>query len=110
MRHGRAVVATAIGLAMSAALLGAARLGGGPPATAVGASTAPAWQGHEHGQPATSDAPYKGPVERYQWPYPTRPAPPPGRVKHFRVDVFEHVTKVSDETAPLRVWSFGING
>jgi len=110
MRHGRAVVATAIGLAMSAALLGAARLGGGAPASAVGATSTAALGGHDHGQNSTSDVPYKGPVEGYRWPDPALPAPPPGRVKHFRVDVFEHVTKVSDETVPMRVWSFGVNG
>ncbi|HJZ61922.1 MAG TPA: hypothetical protein VKD47_07205, partial [Miltoncostaeaceae bacterium] len=110
MRHGRAVVATVIGLAMSATLLGAARLGGGTAAPAAGATSTAALGGHEHGQNSTSDVPYKGPVEGYRWPDPTLPAPPPGRVKHFRVDVFEHVTKVSDETVPMRVWSFGVNG
>jgi len=48
--------------------------------------------------------------ERYETPDPTLPAPPPGAVKHFRVDVYEHVTKVSDELAPTRVWSYGVNG
>jgi nitrite reductase (NO-forming) len=48
--------------------------------------------------------------ERYRRPDPALPAPPPGRVKHFRVDVLMHVTKVSDEDPPLRVWSFGVDG
>jgi nitrite reductase (NO-forming) len=48
--------------------------------------------------------------EPYQRPDPTLPAPPPGDVKEFRVDVYEHVTKVSADLPPTRVWSFGVNG
>jgi nitrite reductase (NO-forming) len=48
--------------------------------------------------------------EEYQRPDPTLPSPPPGDVKRFQVDVYEHVTKVSDDFAPTRVWSFGVNG
>ena len=48
--------------------------------------------------------------EPYQRPDPTLPAVPAGAVKHFRVDVYERVTKVSDDLAPTRVWSYGVNG
>jgi nitrite reductase (NO-forming) len=48
--------------------------------------------------------------EPYQRPDPTLPAPPPGDVKRFEVDVYEHVTKVSDDLAPTRVWSYAVNG
>lgn len=48
--------------------------------------------------------------EAYRRPDPTLPAPPPGEVKRFRVDVFEHVTEVSADQPPTRVWSFGVNG
>jgi nitrite reductase (NO-forming) len=48
--------------------------------------------------------------EPYKRPDPTLPAPPAGEVKNFRVDVFEHVTKVSADLPPTRVWSFGVNG
>jgi nitrite reductase (NO-forming) len=48
--------------------------------------------------------------EKYQMPDPTLPSPPVGAVKHFRVDVYEHVTKVADDLAPTRVWSYGVNG
>jgi uncharacterized cupredoxin-like copper-binding protein len=48
--------------------------------------------------------------EPYRRPDPTLPAVPPGAVKRFKVDVFEHVTKVSNDLAPTRVWSFGVNG
>jgi nitrite reductase (NO-forming) len=41
---------------------------------------------------------------------PELPAIPAGPVKHFKVDVYEHVTKVSEELAPTEVWSFAING
>lgn len=48
--------------------------------------------------------------EAYKRPSPYLPAIPPGKVKHFRVVVYEHVTKVSDDVAPKRVWSFAVNG
>jgi len=48
--------------------------------------------------------------EAYQRPDPTLPAVPEGDVKKFRIDVYEHVTKVSDDLAPTRVWSFAVNG
>ena len=41
---------------------------------------------------------------------PELPAIPAGAVKRFKVDVYEHVTKVSDELAPTEVWSYAING
>ena len=41
---------------------------------------------------------------------PTLPPPPPGVVKKFKVDVFQHVTQVSKELAPTEVWSFAVNG
>ncbi|HET8951951.1 MAG TPA: multicopper oxidase domain-containing protein [Solirubrobacteraceae bacterium] len=41
---------------------------------------------------------------------PKLPAPPPGAVKHFKVDVYQHVTQVSKELAPTEVWSFAVNG
>src|SRR5918994_3119522 len=48
--------------------------------------------------------------ERFERVNPELPATPAGAIKRFRVDVYEHVTKVSDELAPTRVWSFGVNG
>lgn len=48
--------------------------------------------------------------EPYRRPDPTLPATPAGEVKRFKVDVYEHVTKVSAELPPTRVWSFGVNG
>jgi nitrite reductase (NO-forming) len=41
---------------------------------------------------------------------PDLPAIPNGAVKRFKVDVYEHVTKVSDDLAPTEVWSYAING
>ena len=41
---------------------------------------------------------------------PTLPAIPPGVVKKFKVDVFQHVTQVSKALAPTEVWSFAVNG
>jgi nitrite reductase (NO-forming) len=41
---------------------------------------------------------------------PTLPQVPPGPVKKFDVDVFQHVTQVSKDLAPTEVWSFAVNG
>jgi nitrite reductase (NO-forming) len=46
----------------------------------------------------------------YERPDPALPAVPAGEVKRFEIDVYEHVTKVSDDLAPTRVWSYGVNG
>src|SRR5262249_60412236 len=92
MRHGRAVVATVIGLAMSATLLGAARLGGGTAAPAAGATSTAALGGPEHGQNSTPDAPYKAPVGGYRGPAPPLPGPRPGRGGDFRADALTTVT------------------
>ena len=94
----------------------------------VGAVSSVAWAlsldqgGHQHppaavtahashvAAPASAE-PGAGPAyERYRRPDPTLPAVPPGRVKHFRVDVLMHRTKVADDRPALRVWSFGVNG
>jgi nitrite reductase (NO-forming) len=48
--------------------------------------------------------------EKFERVDPALPAIPPGAVKRFKVDVYEHVTKVSDDLAPTEVWSYAING
>ena len=48
--------------------------------------------------------------EEYQEVDPTLPPIPEGAVKKFKVDVFEHVTKVAADKPALNVWSYGING
>lgn len=63
----------------------------------------------EHAAPAGGGA-EKVAFEPYRRPDPTLPATPAGEVKRFKVDVYEHVTKVSAELPPTRVWSFGVNG
>ena len=35
---------------------------------------------------------------------------PAGKVKTFKVDVYQHVTQVSEALAPTEVWSFAVNG
>ena len=60
------------------------------------------------GEAAAAD--FREDVEQYRRPDPRLPDPPPGAVKKFRVDVFEHVTCVSDDQPATRVWSFGVNG
>lgn len=49
-------------------------------------------------------------VEPFQRVDPELPAIPEGKVKRFELDVFEHVTKVSDDHPATRVWSYAING
>ena len=49
-------------------------------------------------------------VEKFAPVDPTLPAIPEGDVKKFKVDVYEHVTKVSDELPATRVWSYAVNG
>jgi len=49
-------------------------------------------------------------AEPYARPDPALPAVPAGAIKKFRVDVFEHVTRVSERLPPTRVWSYGVNG
>src|SRR5688572_1424464 len=41
---------------------------------------------------------------------PTLPPVPAGKVKTFKVDVYQHVTQVSKDLAPTEVWSFTVNG
>jgi nitrite reductase (NO-forming) len=48
--------------------------------------------------------------EAYKTPDPTLPAVPAGAVKKFRVDVFQHVTKVAADKPATQVWSFAVNG
>ena len=64
------------------------------------------------GQDQSSDtaASFDGDVEEYKRPDPTLPAPPAGDVKKFRLDVYEHVTKVSADKPATRVWSYAVNG
>jgi nitrite reductase (NO-forming) len=61
--------------------------------------------------PAPTAAEAKGvKFEKFERVDPALPAIPPGTVKRFKVDVYEHVTKVSDDLAPTEVWSYAING
>lgn len=41
---------------------------------------------------------------------PTLPAVPAGAVKHFTVDVDEHVVQVAKDLAPTRAWTYTVNG
>ena len=59
---------------------------------------------------STHATPFDGKVEEYKRPNPTLPAPPAGDVKKFRLDVYEHVTKVSADKPATRVWSYAVNG
>ena len=70
------------------------------------AGTAATGAAHDH----STHASFSGDVEEYKRPDATLPAPPAGDVKEFRVDVYEHVTKVSADQPATRVWSYAVNG
>ncbi len=87
---------------------------GGQATEAAAPAAGTATEGHTM---AAADSPQTGScedsvedVEEYRRPDPRLPSPPRGPVKKFRVDVFEHVTCVSDDKPATRVWSFGVNG
>jgi nitrite reductase (NO-forming) len=77
---------------------------GGSSATTAAAPAAPA----KHAAPTAS--PKNIAFEPYKTPDPTLPAVPAGKVKKFKVEVFQHVTKVAPDKPPTQVWSFGVNG
>jgi len=68
---------------------------------------------------AASGTPAKAPTladakgvafEKFSKVDPTLPAVPPGSVKKFTVDVFQHVTQVDANLAPTEAWSYAVNG
>jgi len=62
-------------------------------------------------RPAPSLADAKGvKFEKFEPVSATLPPVPSGTVKKFKVDVFQHVTQVSEALAPTEVWSFAVNG
>ena len=83
---------------------------GGSSAPAADAASAPAADDSQNdaAQAGTGSDTVAG-TEAYKRPDPSLPAVPAGAVKRFKVDVFEHVTKVSNEKPATRVWSFGVN-
>jgi nitrite reductase (NO-forming) len=100
------IVAIVAGIVLAALLAPRGLLdddGGQSEEAAAPSSTAPA--------PAPTAAEAKGvKFERFERVDPALPATPPGAIKRFEVDVYEHVTKVSDDLAPTEVWSYAING
>ena len=106
-----AVVALGLVMGLGVLLISLTRDSGDPeaPVTAVSEPGGQATPASGHASRGATDL-GPGEVEPYKRPDPTLPAVPPGAVKKFRVDVFEHVTRVSNEQPPTRVWSFGVNG
>jgi nitrite reductase (NO-forming) len=94
----------AAGAAITAIGLVIAFNGGGADEQVV--TQAPA-TGDDHSAQATA---FNGEVEEYKRPDPTLPASPAGDVKKFRLDVYEHVTKVSADQPATRIWSYAVNG
>ena len=116
-REGLAIVLAVCALGaiigLAVLLVGLTRGSDGSSAAPSEAVSAPAEAGAAENDPgaqagAASDA--VADVEPYKRPDPALPAIPAGPVKKFKVDVFEHVTKVSKEKPATRVWSFGVNG
>lgn len=97
-----------LALVVASTAMSASDPGHSPHPAAQPASASPMPAGHEGRavRAAASDVAF----EPYDRPSPDLPAVPPGKVKRFRVVVYEHVTKVSDSVAPKRVWSFAVNG
>ena len=84
-----------------------------PAAVPAAAATPAATQGgpaHDMAARGGAAADEDAPVEPFEAVDPTLPAIPEGAVKKFKVDVYEHVTKVSDKLPATRVWSYAING
>ena len=106
-----AVAAVALAVTLAVAFTGG--FAGGAEATAAGAQAAGGGSGSHgsanHATAAASDGEALQ-VEEYQRPDPVLPAVPSGDVKRFRMDVYEHVTKVADDKPATRVWSYGVNG
>ena len=48
--------------------------------------------------------------EKFQPVDPTLPAVPAGAVKKFTVDVMEHMTQVDPNLAPVKAWTYTVNG
>jgi nitrite reductase (NO-forming) len=102
------IVAIVAGIVLAVLLAPRGPLGAGgqesdSTATAAAGASAPA--------PAPTAADAKGvKFEKFQRVNPELPAIPAGPVKRFKVDVYEHVTKVSDDLAPTEVWSYAVNG
>jgi nitrite reductase (NO-forming) len=102
------VLAIVAGLGLGVALAASGRLtnsdaGAAPNGGGKGAASAlPAAPTADEGRGVKSEA-----FERVN---PALPAVPAGAVKKFKVDVYEHVTQVSDDLAPLQVWSYAVNG
>jgi hypothetical protein len=96
-------------LAAVIALVSLATSNDEPARTVVAAPAAKAEPATSAAAPTLADA--KGvEFEPFEAVDPTLPAVPPGPVKKFDVDVYQHVTQVSQDLAPTEVWSFAVNG
>jgi nitrite reductase (NO-forming) len=82
----------------------------GSASAAAASTTAAAPAGHDMAAMGGTAAAKDTMVEHYKRPDPTLPAVPAGAVKHFRMQVYEHVTKVSDDLPATKVWSYAVNG
>jgi FtsP/CotA-like multicopper oxidase with cupredoxin domain len=75
------------------------------------ASKAPVAAVSAQDKPAPTLADAKGmKFEKFQKVAPTLPAVPAGAVKHFTVDVDQHVVQVSPDLAPVQAWTYTVNG
>jgi nitrite reductase (NO-forming) len=101
------ILAIVGGILLAVLLAPRGPLGGAPEASHHAASAAP---GTTPTPGPTADQAKGVNFERFELVDPTLPAIPQGPVKRFKIDVYEHVTKVSDELAPTEVWSYAING
>jgi nitrite reductase (NO-forming) len=105
------VAAIAIGLSV-AAIATRAGSGNSSALTTAAAPAAPAsTPANAADAPAPTIAQAKGVAfEPYHVVDPTLPAVPAGAVKHFTVDVDQHVVQVSAALAPTEAWTYTVNG
>lgn len=100
-------------IAVIAALVSIVALATGNDSKAVAAAPVAAATDHAATQPAAAPtlADAKGvDFEKFEKVDPTLPPVPAGAVKKIKVDVYQHVTQVSQDLAPTEVWSYAVNG
>jgi nitrite reductase (NO-forming) len=103
------IIILSITLVAVAQTIGSGSTQAGPLEQAV--AQEPAAEATPQAAPAADDPAAKDvKFEEYEWVDPTLPAVPKGKTKVFDIDVYEHVTKVTEDLAPTRVWSYAVNG
>jgi nitrite reductase (NO-forming) len=108
---GLVALVAVLAVALGVAALATRSNGGAGATTATVAPAAAAAPTNPADAPAPTIAQAKGVAfEPYHVVDPTLPAVPAGAVKHFTVDVDQHVVQVSAALAPTEAWTYTVNG